>query len=597
MADALEMVAGQATARPARTLQTILQNKREARNAAEAVEEREMRQAAKPTGLRRELYDLVGDRVPLMPASTYKGYSKETAMRRAKSWKWCSFTNKAREDGLVLHHWREEARANEEYMFARFDEYKVTAPRISRDVYAKYLQDDSWSYLETRKLMDLYEAFSGSFILMQDRYSQWVRAIALPLPLRTVEDLKDRFYDCKRKLAKAGIASDAVAIRYRYDKKHEEARKEQLRTLAARTHDQYLEEQALKDELKALRQEMREKGVSTESVLAPKKKKKGKKDTKAGAAGTATATATKPSPAATTAAAAAAAAAAKQASKGAAAKTTPPKTATTKGRRGSKTATAAGAGAAASTPVAGKAAPSTAAKGGRRGSAGSRGGGATPRTPAASRQGSTSSLKDAGRRPSSVGRPTVSLVSASMRKVSAANTQKARDFIKSFLDKYNLGDPLPTSRLMPELLALKSLALNFHEEQNKAQGLEYQVWRLRDARDTLLKRKGLSPSSETDPATTTTTPAAAATATPRSSAQQQAAATAGPVPTVTPQQELAPAATTTSATTASTTASTPAATPAATLSTTPASVTTSHQQQEEEEDAGGEQPSKRARTE
>ena len=101
---------------------------RDARNAAEAVEERAQRQAAKPTGLRRELYDLVGDRyltvvlgafcffcllalasisfiththslsflrilrrVPLMPASSYKGYSKETAARRAKAWKWCSF--------------------------------------------------------------------------------------------------------------------------------------------------------------------------------------------------------------------------------------------------------------------------------------------------------------------------------------------------------------------------------------------------------------------------------------------------------------------------------------------------------------------------
>lgn len=36
------------------------------------------------------------DRVPLMPQSRYRGYTRETALYRAKSWKWCSFRNKAR---------------------------------------------------------------------------------------------------------------------------------------------------------------------------------------------------------------------------------------------------------------------------------------------------------------------------------------------------------------------------------------------------------------------------------------------------------------------------------------------------------------------
>jgi DNA methyltransferase 1-associated protein 1 len=40
-------------------------------------------------------------------------------MRRVRPWKWMTFTNPARKDGLVLHHWRRATDEGKEYAFAR----------------------------------------------------------------------------------------------------------------------------------------------------------------------------------------------------------------------------------------------------------------------------------------------------------------------------------------------------------------------------------------------------------------------------------------------------------------------------------------------
>ena len=41
--------------------------------------------------------------------------------RHVRAWKWVAFTNPARTDGALLHHWRRAADEAKEYPFARFN--------------------------------------------------------------------------------------------------------------------------------------------------------------------------------------------------------------------------------------------------------------------------------------------------------------------------------------------------------------------------------------------------------------------------------------------------------------------------------------------
>ena len=81
--------------------------------------------------MHRELYNLLYSEnkelpCPLMPTDTSKdqGYKQMRAklgMRRVRPWKWMPFSNPARKDGLVLHHWRRVQDEGKDYPFARFN--------------------------------------------------------------------------------------------------------------------------------------------------------------------------------------------------------------------------------------------------------------------------------------------------------------------------------------------------------------------------------------------------------------------------------------------------------------------------------------------
>lgn len=42
-------------------------------------------------------------------------------MKKVRPWKWMPFTNPARKDGAVFHHWRRVADEGREYPFAKFN--------------------------------------------------------------------------------------------------------------------------------------------------------------------------------------------------------------------------------------------------------------------------------------------------------------------------------------------------------------------------------------------------------------------------------------------------------------------------------------------
>lgn len=113
--------------------------------------------------------------------------------------------------------------------------------------YQQYLRAEGWTKEETDHLMDLAQRFDLRFIVMADRYDTEKFSTK-----RSVEDLKDRYYKICGILAKVcffflidflNLTFFSNKIKgekkiYTYDADHERRRKEQLKRLHERTHEQ-----------------------------------------------------------------------------------------------------------------------------------------------------------------------------------------------------------------------------------------------------------------------------------------------------------------------------------------------------------------------
>eukprot|EP00049_Salpingoeca_infusionum_P013086 m.244847 g.244847 ORF g.244847 m.244847 type:complete len:475 (-) comp15356_c0_seq36:2363-3787(-) len=424
--------------RSAEEIEALLKQKRAARPAADVVAEQKARAAAKPTGLKRELLDLVGDRVPLVPQSGYKPEQiASVKQEKATPWVWAPFTNPARKDGLTLHHWCRASETDAPYVFAKFNQPNTGVPKFTRAQYNATLVDDAWTYSETQKLFELCETFSRNFIIVQDRYVQFVVDSKLPYPYRSVEDLKDRFYLCRAKLAEAaGLPSTASERAYRYDRVHEMKRKEQLRALRSRTYFQHQEELGLVQRLRQVQLEIKDKGLN---------KKGGTKKSKR------------------TAAAAAAAAAATVA-------------ATTVSSSTSSTVAVAVAATASPPPPKKSAANHTPDK-------------AKERTKSLSRDRTSSTS-------GSHGRPTAILRSTQLKRGLPSGKPKITEFVRARCDEFELSTPLATQRVLPEFLQLRSQLVELAMKTEANQQLEYKQLRLKEKRDDLLRSRGLASKQE-----------------------------------------------------------------------------------------------------
>uniref|UniRef100_A0A3P9A643 DNA methyltransferase 1-associated protein 1 n=2 Tax=Esox lucius TaxID=8010 RepID=A0A3P9A643_ESOLU len=213
----------------------------------------------RPEGMHREVYALLysdknRDAPPLLPSDTTQGYRTVKAKlgcKRVRPWKWMPFTNPARRDGTVFHHWRRLAEEGKDYPFARFNKV-VQVPVYSEQEYQMYLHDDGWTKAETDHLFDLCKRFDLRFIVVHDRYDhQQYRK-------RSVEDLKERYYSICGKLTKDRAASGAEPKIYIFDAGHERRRKEQLERLFNRTPDQVAEEEYLMQELRKIESRKKE---------------------------------------------------------------------------------------------------------------------------------------------------------------------------------------------------------------------------------------------------------------------------------------------------------------------------------------------------
>uniref|UniRef100_T1JA74 DNA methyltransferase 1-associated protein 1 n=1 Tax=Strigamia maritima TaxID=126957 RepID=T1JA74_STRMM len=180
-------------------------------------------------------------------------------MKKVRPWRWIPFTNPARKDGAILHHWRRVADEGKDYPFARFNK-TVQVPSYTETDYQQYLHVDGWTRAETDHLFDLCRRFDLRFIVIHDRWDSDT------FSKRSVEDLKERYYNVSNLLVKARSSGSAEIKLRVFDSEHERKRKEQLRRLFDRTPEQIEEEQMLINELRKIELRKKEREKKTQDL-------------------------------------------------------------------------------------------------------------------------------------------------------------------------------------------------------------------------------------------------------------------------------------------------------------------------------------------
>lgn len=127
--------------------------------------------------------------------------------------------------------------------------------------YNQYLQVDGWTKAETDHLFDLCQRFDLRFIIIQDRWDR--EAFKTP---RSVEDLKERYYNAVNSLQKAKIVAGQETKIKAFDAAHERKRKEQLIKQYNRTPEQIEEEQKLIEEMRKIEMRKREREKKTQDL-------------------------------------------------------------------------------------------------------------------------------------------------------------------------------------------------------------------------------------------------------------------------------------------------------------------------------------------
>ncbi|KAM7276457.1 hypothetical protein ACFE04_018323 [Oxalis oulophora] len=160
----------------------------------------------KPDGISREVYALTGGLAPpLMPSIDVSHLKKQPPSNEKITWEWLPFTSSARKDNLELYHWVRVVNGTPptgDYSFAKYNK-SVDIIKYTDVEYEKHLTDPAWTKEETDQLFDLCERFDLRFVVIADRFPS----------SRTVEELKDRYYNVSRALLIARAPSPADVSR------------------------------------------------------------------------------------------------------------------------------------------------------------------------------------------------------------------------------------------------------------------------------------------------------------------------------------------------------------------------------------------------
>jgi len=162
----------------------------------------------KQTGLKRELYKLIGGVHSILERNGNKN------SKGASNWVWAKFSNPARTDNLKLVHWQRAEDVNKSYDFAKLNQ-SIDIVEFTKEEYDTLIKpnDRNWNYEQTCYLWDLIKRYELRFIVIMDRFDEEKYGE------RTVESLKDRYYSVARTILENRKMFDHPIIKsgYNYD--------------------------------------------------------------------------------------------------------------------------------------------------------------------------------------------------------------------------------------------------------------------------------------------------------------------------------------------------------------------------------------------
>ncbi|KAG5361588.1 SWR1-complex protein 4 [Yarrowia sp. C11] len=249
-------------------------------------------------GMQRELFALMGENTPSVSVSkdAHTSLFKDKPQWQAKltPWVWTPFQNQARDDNLVLSHWVRggELTQGDQYPFAALNT-QISFPELSSDDYeALKLDAPGWTLDETKYLMGLCSEWDLRWPVIHDRW-EWQsdgdvvmeddkdvkdvkedvkeedvemadvkeekekdektekekeKTSTASASSRTVEDLKERFYNVVSAMSKQPDKYSAEGYNLtsvKFPRDMEIKRKQYLERLLARSPAEIAEEEAL----------------------------------------------------------------------------------------------------------------------------------------------------------------------------------------------------------------------------------------------------------------------------------------------------------------------------------------------------------------
>ncbi|VDP08168.1 unnamed protein product [Soboliphyme baturini] len=210
----------------------------------------------RPEGMKRELFNLLinhkSDIPPLIPTSFahklggYKNLKANLGSHQVRPWEWSPFTNPARQDNLVLHHWARVEDRGKKYLFSRFNRV-LELPSYTLEEYNELLSSPDWTKSESDHLMELCRQFDIRWPVIFDR---WNPELFSRVP--TLNEMKERYYNICNALIKSRTPPGKESKLLCFDSDHEQRRRDQLEKLWARSKEEVEEERNLLEELKKI---------------------------------------------------------------------------------------------------------------------------------------------------------------------------------------------------------------------------------------------------------------------------------------------------------------------------------------------------------
>ena len=181
-------------------------------------------------------------------------------MKKVRKWKWTPFVNPARSDGVQFCHWQRTTDEPKEYPFAKLNR-QLTIPTYTLNEYNTHLRmNTKWNKAQTDHLFELAQRFDTRFVIMADRWD------TKQFGDKTVEDLKERYYEVTGILQKLRGGATGDKKIFVYDAEHERKRKEQLKKLFERTQSQIEEETMLQSEMRKIEARKKEREKKTQDL-------------------------------------------------------------------------------------------------------------------------------------------------------------------------------------------------------------------------------------------------------------------------------------------------------------------------------------------